>query len=109
MFKRILASIVIAFFIIGCGSPRIDTSSDEKMKASIEEIKKSLSDEKRKDFEDALKVVIFSNVALDFKSIFALGAEGTAQKIKEEGKALISNKTADEVILESKKNKRKNI
>lgn len=107
MFKRILASIVIAFFIIGCGSPRIDTSSDEKMKASIEEIKKSLSDEKRKDFEDALKVVYFSKVNFDLKSIMALGAEGTAEKIKEEGKALISNKTADEVISEAKKIKEK--
>ncbi len=48
MFKRILASIVIAFFIIGCGSPRIDTSSDEKMKASIEEIKKSYQMKKEK-------------------------------------------------------------
>lgn len=107
MFKRILASIVIAFFIIGCGSPRIDTSSDEKMKASIEEIKKSLSDEKRKDFEDALKVVYFSKVNFDLKSIMALGAEGTAEKIKEEAKALISNKTADEVISEAKKIKEK--
>ena len=77
------------------------------MKASIEEIKKSLSDEKRKDFEDALKVVYFSKVNFDLKSIMALGAEGTAEKIKEEGKALISNKTADEVISEAKKIKEK--
>lgn len=107
MFKRILASIVIAFFVIGCGSPRIDTSSDEKMKASIEEIKKSLSDEKRKDFEDALKVVYFSKVNFDLKSIMALGSQETANNMMSEAKALLNNKTADEVISEAKKIKEK--
>lgn len=106
MFKRILASIVIAFFIIGCGSPRIDTSSDEKMKASIEEIKKSLSDEKRKEFEEAYKTIVFGNIDINLESILTMGLDNY-KKIANEAIPKLSNKTAEDIILEAKKIKEK--
>ncbi|MFW2306458.1 DUF6694 family lipoprotein [Aliarcobacter butzleri] len=107
MVKNLFISMVIAFIFIGCGSPRIDASNDEKLKISIEEVKKSLSDEKKQEFEDALKVVYFSKINFDLKSIMAFGSQETANNMINEAKALLNNKTADEVILEAKKIKDK--
>ncbi|WP_157351211.1 DUF6694 family lipoprotein [Aliarcobacter butzleri] len=107
MVKGLVASIIIAFIFVGCGSPRIDASNDEKLKTSIEEVKKSLSDEKKQEFEDALKVVYFSKINFDLKSIMAFGSQETANNMINEAKALLNNKTADEVILEAKKIKDK--
>ncbi|MBL3520274.1 hypothetical protein H0A43_07285 [Arcobacter lanthieri] len=107
MVKGLVVSIFITLMLVGCGSPKIDTSSDEKMKTSIEKVKKSLSDEKKQEFEDALKVVYFSKVNFDLKSIMALGTQETANNMINEAKSLLNNKTADEVIQEAKKIKDK--
>jgi hypothetical protein len=62
-------TILLAF---GCGDPKIDTSSDEKMKASIEQVRQSLPSNKRAEFDDAIKIIAFSS--LDLKNIFSMGS-----------------------------------
>lgn len=105
MFRKLLISILISFAFLGCNTPKIDTSSDEKMKNSIEEISKKLSDDKRKEFKESLEFIYLSQV--DFKNILALGSSASVDKIKDDTKVLLNNKTADEVILEAKKIKEK--
>lgn len=81
----------------GCGSPRLDTSSDEKLKASIQTVKNSLSAEDKKEFEDSIKILAFDGV----NSIFDLSADpgGMERKLKEK----LDGKSAKEVIAEGKR------
>ncbi|WP_207678890.1 DUF6694 family lipoprotein [Desulfonema magnum] len=46
-----------ALLLIGCSEAKIDTSTDESMKASIEKVRKSLPEDKRGTFDgNVLKV-----------------------------------------------------
>ncbi len=108
--KGILVSVTVAFLIVGCGSPRIDGSSEEKMKSSIEKIQNSLSNEKREEFNKAFQVVVFSTI--DYKSIFLLGEPDKEVNYKntiKNAEMLLHNKTADEVIAEANKIRKDNI
>lgn len=92
--------VLFLMFIVlmGCGKPTIDTSSDEKMKTSIEKVKQSLPSERQKEFEEALQVISFSKI--DMSSIFTQGekaVEGLESKVK---KAL-HGKTGLQVIEEA--------
>ena len=92
--------IILMFLISGCSDPKIDASSDESMKESIQQIRKSLSDDKKEKFDDALKILAFSQINL--KSIFAEGAAGvgtTELKMKE----ALNGKTGDEIISEAQR------
>lgn len=99
MIKLLLSSLTIAFLLIGCGTPRIDTSSDEKMKSSIEEVKNSLSLEKQKEFDEALKFIVFSQINL--KNLLTM--QPNANNFTTDIKIILNNKTAEEVIQEAKK------
>ncbi|MCP4111753.1 MAG: hypothetical protein GY749_40555 [Desulfobacteraceae bacterium] len=54
--KRLLFIGLIALLLTDCGEAKIDTSSDESMKASIEKVRKSLPENKRDAFDEALKI-----------------------------------------------------
>ncbi len=98
--KRVLFISLTALLLIGCSEAKIDTSSDESMKASIEKVRKSLPEDKRGTFDEALKVLAFSQINL--KDIFAQGASGvgdTQAKVKES----LNGKTGIEVIAEAER------
>lgn len=84
----------------GCSDPKIDTSSDESMKASIEKVRQSLPQEKKKVFDEAIQVLAMSQ--LNLKDLFTQGAAGVSNteiKMKES----ISGKTGSEVIAEAER------
>lgn len=103
MNKTLIPLILLLFIISGCSEPKIDASSDESMKDSIEQVRKSLSQDKKNEFDEALKVLAFSQI--DFKSLFSAGATGvdtTEMKMKE----ALDGKTGDEVIVEAERIKK---
>lgn len=59
--KKLLFIIALPFFIISCAD-KIDGTSDESYKASIESIKGKLNDSDRAKFEDALKKIAFEDI-----------------------------------------------
>lgn len=71
MKKYISLSILLIFF--GCGEPRIDASSEEQLKSSIENVKNSLSEEDQVKFEESLMFLAMQN--LDLSDIFQSGLE----------------------------------
>jgi len=98
--KRLFFIGLMALLIIGCSDAKIDTSSDESMKASIEKVRKSLPENKRGAFNEALKLLAFSQINL--KDILAEGASGvgnTQAKMKE----ALNGKTGNEVIAEAER------
>ena len=65
--------VVIAFTVLaGCSDPKIDASSDEAMKASVEKVRESLPEAKRKDFDESMQLLAFSQI--EMKDLFAEGA-----------------------------------
>jgi hypothetical protein len=93
MRKLILGLTFIALTLTAC-SKKIDASTDEAMKSSVEEIKNSLSDEKKEKFTSALQLVMLSDINLgdlmNGKTSVDEGLSGI--------KAKIDGKSADEII-----------
>lgn len=88
---------VIAILLSSC-SKKIDGSSEEAMKSSIEEIQKSLDDEKKEKFEESMKLIMFSG--LDFGKLMQ---EGGAEEAASDMKSKLDGKTADDIIAEGEK------
>lgn len=103
MKKFLLPSIILLFIIYGCSDPKVDASSDESIKTSIEQVRQSLNQEKKNKFDEALKILAFSQI--DFKTLLAEGASGVGTtEIKM--KAALDGKTGDEIILEAERIKK---
>lgn len=102
MIKSLIAGVLIGFILIGCGTPRIDTSSDEKLKSSIQKVKDSLSLEQKKTFEDSLQIIMFSKINLG-SMIMGVGNPSFPNNLTDSVKASLNNKSAEEVILEATK------
>ena len=103
MSKQLILLPFIMLFIVGCSDPKIDASSDELMKESIEKVRQSLPEDKRAEFDDALKVLAFSQISL--KGLFADGASGvrtTEGKMKD----ALNGKSGEEVIAEAERIKK---
>lgn len=88
--------ILIAMMVIfaGCKDKKIDSSSDENLKKSKEVVKKSLSSEKRQEFEEAIEAIAMSEIGNIFEA--AANPERMQRRIKDK----INGKTANEIIAE---------
>jgi hypothetical protein len=90
----------VAALLAGCSDPKVDTTSDETTKTSIEKIKKSLPESKRAEFEKALQLLALSQFNL--KSLMSEGSKG-ADSVSAKMKAAIHGKTGTEIIAEAQK------
>ena len=88
---------VIAILLSSCAK-KIDGSSEEAMKSSIEKIKNSLDDEKKEKFEESMKLIMFNG--LDFGKLMQ---EGGAEETVSDMKSKLDGKTADDIIAEGAK------
>lgn len=94
MNKFILLMIIFSIFLSGCVKPRIDTSSDEKMKESIQKLRDSLDDKQEAKFEQAIGYIAFDGLTLSDM----MSTEDTLNKIKNK----LKNKTYDNIISDAK-------
>lgn len=99
MISKISILLLLLISLGGCTEAKIDTSTKEKMKDSIQSVKSSLPIEKQKEFETSIKILMFSR--LDMKSILAntikgnpIDKDNSLNNIKE----LLNGKTGLEVI-----------
>lgn len=91
---RSAAIVALAAILAGCGEPKLDGSSDQAMRESIEKVSASLELAKRIEFKDALTVIMVSQ--LDFGAIMKgeQSSEGWAGRMNN----ALAGMTADEVI-----------
>ena len=57
--------LALCFHLAGCGKPTIDTSTDDSSKSSIVEVKASLPEDQRDEFEEALTILFSKNINLE--------------------------------------------
>lgn len=94
MKKANLYLSIIAILLSSCAE-KIDGSSEDAMKTSIEEIEKSLDDEKKKKFEESMQLIMFHG--LDFGKLMQ---EGGAEETVSDLKSKLDGKTAADIIEE---------
>lgn len=87
-------------FLTGCSDPSIDASTDESMKVSVEKVRQSLPEDRRGPFDEALKILAFSQITL--KGIFADGASGL-DTTKGKMKDALHGKSGEQVIAEAER------
>jgi hypothetical protein len=97
------AHLTICLFItlaaVACSSPRIDTTSDETMKTSIERVRSSLPEEKRAKFDEAVGIIGMSNIDIAGAMADAMaGKKPNPERMIGDAKAALNGKTADEII-----------
>jgi hypothetical protein len=96
--KKLVSLTILVLLLGACSKPTIDTSSDERMKASVAKVRESLPETQRAQFDKALQVLMFSR--LDFATLIKDGANGTSTSL-DQAKSSLSGKTAAQVIAEA--------
>jgi len=101
-FKFIGITFVLAVLLFGCEKiipePTIDTSTDESMKQTSQEVRESLPESERAKFDEAIKLLAFSQI--NMKDIFTKGAVGTGT-LENKMKESLHGKTAQQLIAEA--------
>ncbi len=91
--RLIVLGLAIAVLPVGgCGDdPKVSAANDEEMRESIEEVKRALPGDRRAEFEDALKTLVFADVEglQDFAD-----PEGMARRMRDK----VDGKSAEEII-----------
>lgn len=99
-YLRVLG-VVIAFTVLtGCSDPKIDASSDKAMKASVEKVRDSLPEGKRKVFDESMRLLALSQI--DMKDLFAEGAAGVGN-IEGKVRQSLDGKTGEQIIAEAER------
>lgn len=95
--KRSIAFMVIVLGLSGpgCSSPTIDASSDEAMRASARDVRESLPEGRRAEFDEAIQILAFSQ--LDMSDLLSGGRLGEAT-IEARVKAALDGKNAEEIF-----------
>ena len=91
--------IPITMLLAGCGKPRVDTSTDQKMKTSLEKVRASLPEAQRSEFDDSIKTLALAKVD-GLGDLFALAQTGA---LEQQAKAQLNGKTGLEIIAEAQR------
>ena len=96
--KKIASVLLLSTALMGCSEATIDTTTEESMQSSIEKVRSSLSEDDKEKFDDALKIVAFSQV--DLSDLF-LDSQSNSDVTKNKMENSLNGKTASEVIDEA--------
>jgi len=106
-FRPLVLIFVIIFFSgFTFGTPKINTTTNETMKESIQKVIDSLKKEEQKEFKAAVEFIMFSQ--MDMKAVFAnamAGKQVDKDKLKSDMKKTLHGKTGLEVIALAKENR----
>lgn len=92
--KNISLVVAMMILITGCKEKKVDSTSEESFKNTIETVKESLDTEKKKSFEDAVQAIAMSEIGNIFEA--SADPDGIPRRIKDK----FDGKTADEIIAE---------
>ncbi|OUR63639.1 hypothetical protein A9Q79_09875 [Methylophaga sp. 42_25_T18] len=89
---KIASLILVALLLTACGDPKIDASSDEAMKKSIQAIKEKLTEEKKEEFKEALFGIYMSG------ALASMGGDKSEEEVQAAILANLDGKTADDLF-----------
>lgn len=100
MLKRLILCVAMAA-TLACAAPKIDTSSNESMKKSIEQVRESLPEEKRADFDNAIRDLALAD--LNFQEMMAQGSNTSADALTTKVKQRLNGKTGLQILSDAAK------
>ncbi len=95
--RRALIAIALGICLSGCGEKRIDATSMDTMKTSLEAVRDSLPEAKRPAFDAAYQSLVMSGAMASFG--------GTKDQVLATAKDAVHGKTAEEIITAAEKAK----
>ena len=103
--KKFLALLMLVALLVGCGGPTIDASSPKAFDESVQVVRESLDEEKRKEFDSAMRTILASQATLGNLLDGALsgGGEGMVNKVT----ASLDGMNAGQVIKKAEEIKKK--
>lgn len=102
MLKQLLILVPFSLALAACSKPKLDTSTDEAMRRSTEEVRSSLPEEERDEFDEGLMLVMMSSLQLDSLSSASLeDVERGAEAAANEARTRLNGMSADEVLREA--------
>ena len=94
--KKIIITALAVMMLAGCNDPKIDASTEESMKSSIQEVRNSLDEADKPRFERAVQIVALSNVSLG--EIMRAKQNNDDQFMQNKFKESLGGKSGQEVI-----------
>ncbi len=94
--KKILGIAVPFLFLVACGDPKIDVSSDKALEHSIQIVWASLAQEKQPLFDDAINTITLSQISVE--TLIRAGVKNESAVIEEQLKRALAGKTGEEII-----------
>ena len=97
-FRNLAVGILALIIVAACTEPTVDTHSDESIKQSVSDVREALPEAKRSDFDEAIQILLFSE--LDLSSIFGGDAvdESDIDKMMRQS---LDGKTGEQIISEA--------
>jgi len=98
--RPVWAILWLATCAVGCDTPpRLDTSSEERATASLEEVRASLPERMRPAFDEAVTTVVVDRLGEDWASEMA----GETQSFGARALEPLNGMTAEEVLTEARR------
>ncbi len=94
--KKILGIAVPSLFLVACGDPKIDVSSDKALARSIQIVRDTLAQEKQPLFDDAINTITLSQISAE--TLTRAGVKNESAVIEEQLKRALAGKTGEEII-----------
>lgn len=95
--RSIVVAVIVSLVLVGCGEQRIDASSEKAFESSLEQVRESLSDEERAEFDEALSYLATEELSRGFALALA-GGELNPESVIDELGAALDGRSASEVI-----------
>lgn len=94
--KKLILPALAVMMLAGCNEPEIDTTTEETMKSSIQEVRNSLDDADKPRFDKAIEVVALSNISIP--ELLQAKEKEDDQFIQNKFKETLNGKSGEEVI-----------
>ncbi|BDD12643.1 hypothetical protein FUAX_50750 (plasmid) [Fulvitalea axinellae] len=94
--KRLSAILLLLTLAFSSCSPTVDASSEKSFKASIKQLKESLSKEERKEFAECVKLIMTQNISV----------KDLLSKPKAYAREKLDGKTVSDILKEGKELKK---
>ncbi|UVL37948.1 hypothetical protein LOY55_16900 [Pseudomonas sp. B21-040] len=91
--RRMFAAGLVTLMLAGCGGPKLDGTSDESLKSSLDKVTADLPQDKKAQLLEDLKLITFSNIGE------ALSGQISAEQAKNNVRTTLNGKTAEDVAV----------
>jgi len=89
---KAVSLIFAALLLTACGDPKLDGSSDEAMKKSVQKVMAKLPDEKKEEFKKTLTGIYMLG------ALASMGGDKSKDEVQAAITAKLDGKTADDVF-----------